>query len=146
MRVAGTPEARRAWTTMRGPYLVAYLLLGVMATLGVPVTSAGTLWRIIALVVSSMLVIGSLASLAVVTHTEPRHLWRLAAVLEVTGLRALATFEVAFALWNQFILRYPLTVALAHGMLAAFAAGILLNMTWVSRWHQRQEAANAPPS
>jgi hypothetical protein len=143
MRVAGTPEARRAWLMMRLPFLAAYLMLGVVATLAVPVTSTATIWRIVAFIVSLMLVTGSLASLAVVTHTEPKRLWVPLAVLEVTGLRALVAFEVAFAGWNFLVLRYPLTASMAHAMLACFALGILLNMTWVSGWKMRQEAADA---
>lgn len=133
MRVAGTPEARRAWFTLRGPYLLAYLGFLVYALF---VRTDAVLWQIIVTLAALMLIAGALGSYFVVNDKPHSRMWLTVGVLEVTGLRALMGFEYIYALWTFLLTDHSIGTSLAHFVIASLLLGVLTNMVWHKGAHR----------
>lgn len=132
MRVAGTPEARRAWFALRGSYMLAYLGVLSYPFLERPdfTSVAWTIWSILIAIIGMALVLGSAASLAAVNNAKKLHRWILISVLEVTGLRAFVFLEYGYAAWTALLTDDPIASAVIHFIVASFALGVLANMVW----------------
>lgn len=133
MRVAGTSEARRAWLTLRGPYLLAYIGLLLYS---IVVNTDAVLWQIVVALAAAMLIIGALGSWLVVNDRPHSRIWVFVGVMEVTGLRALSAFEYLYSLWTLFFSDHSLGTSLAHFVIASLLLGILANMAWHKGTHR----------
>lgn len=138
MRVAGTPEARRAWFMLRGPFLLAYLGMAAYAIADFLDDTGEYLWQGVILLIALNLIIGSVASGLVVSKRLHSERCQRVEVMEVTGLKALWIFEYGYALWALFDPPFGNDAAFAHFVIGSFAVGILVNMTWLKGAHHVQ--------
>lgn len=130
--MAGSNDAKRAWVHLRGPYLLAYLayfIFSVTAPTGPP-ENGGIWWQWVATVMGMAAIAGSISSWMVVSHVRPKELWRRAESLEVSALRVISGFEIAFGIWGMIRPSFPGYVAMLHILLGLLMVGILSNMTW----------------
>lgn len=133
----GTPESRKAWMVLRGPYALGYLTMLFTAILADPFGPSAWTWKIMASIIVGTTLLGAVLSFCVtgLGWASPRMI--RATMLEVTGLRLLIILELAFGMWRLITL---LTGAIPHPsgyILVAWhltvgflAWGMFANLTW----------------
>lgn len=130
--MAGSNDAKRAWVYLRGWYLLAYIAYFVFSLIA-PITPPHTgaiWWQWVASIMGMAAIAGSISSWMVVSHVEPRELWRRAELLEVSALRIIAGFEIMFGIWRIVVPSLPGYAAAFHILIGLLMGGILSNMTW----------------
>lgn len=141
-RVAGTPQARKAWLILRGPYLAAYALIMIAPWfLGSNISGsfAEAVWDGLLAAAGLTLVIGSASSFVIVARAKTGPHWSCLELLEITGLRALVVVQTGFVL-ASILASAPVGSILANALLGLFGLGILANLTW-NRGKGRRESA-----
>lgn len=141
-RVAGTPQARKAWLILRGPYLAAYTLIMITPWfLGSDISGSfgEAIWDGLLAAAGLTLVIGSVASFVIVAKAETGPHWSCLELLEITGLRALIVVQTGFVLASA-LASAPVGIILMNALLGLFGLGILTNLTW-NRGKGRRERA-----
>jgi hypothetical protein len=130
MRVVGTPEARRAWLILRGPFFGAYLTLVAIAASVQPVTSLGWVWKFGIILCAGAAAIGCAASWAIIGRGKLGQVWQELEAFEVTGLRLIVILQFIYAPIIFFVLHPGLAYILLNFCIGLFALGILTNMVW----------------
>lgn len=130
MRVAGTPEARRAWFVLRGPFLLAYFGITAYAASDYATNPSEVLWQGVVFGIGLMLMAGSIASGLIVARLDRGSLCPKVEVMEVIGLKAFWVFEYIYALWTLISPEHDNDATFAHFVIGSLALGVLLNMTW----------------
>ncbi len=97
MRVAGTPEARRAWLVLRGPFFLAYVTLIIIAFSIVPQTSVGWVGKMGLILSAAASAIGSFASWLIAGRGKTMHWLVPVEAREVTGLRIMVVLQPLYA-------------------------------------------------
>ena len=129
-RVAGSPEARKAWLVLRGPYAMAYFALAWSALVIGPTSNVGRAWAVVALLLSLVLLLGSFASFMVTACKRTGRHWQCIELTEVTGLQALAIVEFVFFGWSILESKSLPFFSFFHLAVAGFSLGVWRNMTW----------------
>jgi hypothetical protein len=129
MRVAGTPEAQRAWFALRGPFFIAYGLLVAAAFSFHPEGTGGLLWKLIMTISALAALIGSGASWVITGRGGRARIWMVLEALEVTGLRAMVALQGSY---GTYVIAADgrVTAGLIHLAFGSLVLGALLNMTW----------------
>lgn len=130
MRVPGTPEARKAWLILRGPFFAAYLTLVAIACSIEPLTTVGWVWKMGLIATASLAALGSFASWLIAGRGKRAPWLPKMEALEVTALRMMVALQIIYAASIAFILRPSYGYVLLNLGIGLFALGILLNMTW----------------
>lgn len=137
--MAGSPEARRTWLYLRGPYFAAYLLAILLAATARPYGPESYFWRVALGILGATALIGSVTSFVVagLGKVSPR-LVRVE-TLEVTSLRLFVLVQGAYGLYVLSITTVP-DRALYHLLLGAMAAGALQSLTWRTKAPRSSDA------
>lgn len=127
--MAGSPEARRTWMYLRGPYFAAYLIAILLAVSSRPLGPESYFWRVALGILGLTALVGSVTSFIVagLGKVTPR-LVRVE-TLEVTSLRLFVIVQVTYGFYVLSITTVP-DRALYHLLLGALAAGALQSLTW----------------
>lgn len=137
--MAGSPEARRTWLYLRGPYFAAYLLAILLAVTSRPVGPESYFWKAALGILGLTALVGSVTSFVVagLGKVSPR-LVRIE-TLEVTSLRMFVLVQVAYGFYVLSITTFP-DRALYHLLLGAMAAGALQSLTWRTKVPRSSDA------